>query len=142
MLTVDKLSTISARFNKNLLDLFKFNKTRINEILEIIYYGTIYMILSYSLGHFLNNIFPKLDKTKTNHELILEILLQGIATALCVFYIRKIAHLLHLPFSFGRFAKNKTTEYEGEVMISIVFIATQVNVIDKITWLSNKNRLN
>ena len=59
MLTVDKFSTISARFNKNLLDLFKFNKTRINEILEIIYYGTIYMILSYSLGHFLNNIFPK-----------------------------------------------------------------------------------
>ena len=142
MLVIDKLSTSLQRFNKNFKHLVSFNKTRLNEIIEIVYYSIIYMILTYSIGHTLNRIFPKLDEKKSNHILILEILVQGVATALCVFYIRKVAHLFHLPFSFGRFSKNKTTEYEGEIMISIIFIATQVNVIEKITWLSSKNSLN
>ena len=74
-------------------------------------------------GHLLNNFFP-LDENK-NKSILLEILAQGIVTAIGVFYIRKIAKLFQLPFSFGRFSKNRTTEYEGEVMISTIFFLSQ-----------------
>tara|TARA_Y100001970_G_C14164419_1_gene820436 strand:+ start:948 stop:1376 length:429 start_codon:yes stop_codon:yes gene_type:complete len=138
---VDNKQKIAKVFDKNIKELFKFNKTRINQLLEIAYFSIIYMFLSYNVGHLLNNFFPKLDENKNKLIILLEILAQGIVTAIGVFYIRKIAKLFQLPFSFGRFSKNKTTEYEGEVMISIIFFATQLKIIDKIIFLHNSRRI-
>ena len=132
---VDNKQKLAKVFDKNFKELFKFNKTRINQLLEIAYFSIIYMILSYNLGHFLNGLFPELDKNKNRLIIFIEILAQGLVTALSVFYIRKIAKLFQLPISLGRFAKNRTTEYEGEVMISIVFFATQIKILDKINFL-------
>lgn len=121
--------------------LFNLNTIRINEISETIQYTVLYGIVAFYVGTWANAAFPAFDKNKSAWELMLEVLGQTIVLAICVFYIRKLVKTI--PFLFylpGKHAYNPylSTEFHGEIVISIIFITLQTNLIKKLEELSKR----
>jgi len=126
--------------------LFSFNEIRIMEIFEIIQYGSLYLVASFITGCGLDVLFEKYDEETTTKKLIIDVVLQTIAILIVVFYIRKIVKLV--PFmSVINFDLNgdgkipayrpyETAAVNGDLIIVLVFFATQLNYIKKITELS------
>jgi hypothetical protein len=121
--------------------LFNLNTIRINEISETIQYTILYGIVTFYVGVWTNAAFPVFDKSKSSWQLMLEVLGQTIFLALCVFYIRKLVKIV--PFLFylpGKRAYNPylSTEFHGEIVVSIIFITLQTNLIKKLEELSKR----
>ena len=121
--------------------LFNLNTIRINEISETIQYTILYGIVAFYVGTWANAAFPHFDKTKSTWELMLEVLGQTIILAICVFYIRKLVKAV--PFMFYLPGKKTykpylSTEFHGEIVISIIFITLQTNLIKKLEELSKR----
>ena len=130
-----------SHFMSRLRKLFNLNTIRINEITETIQYTILYGIVTFYIGIWTNAAFPVYDKTKSTVELMLEVLGQTIFLALCVFYIRKLVKIV--PFLFylpGKRAYNPylSTEFHGEIVVSIIFITLQTNLIKKLEELSKR----
>ena len=121
-----------------LRDLISINKYRINEIYEIFQYGLLYIIVTIIWGFYLNKLFPPKDENKSNMEILTEIVLQAIAIAISVFYIRKICQLIPLLINLKGYREYKTTEYGGEVIISLIFMTTQKHIVNKINLLNRR----
>jgi hypothetical protein len=93
------------------------------------------------VGTWANAAFPAFDKTKSTVELMLEVLGQTIFLAICVFYIRKLVKTV--PFLFyipGKRAYNPylSTEFHGEIVVSVIFITLQTNLVKKLEELSKR----
>jgi len=58
--------------------------------------------------------------------------------ALAVFYIRKICHLFPLLLNFKGFRDVHTKEYDGEIIVAIVFFTTQKKIFEKINLLHKR----
>jgi len=130
-----------THFMGRIRKLFNLNTIRINEISETIQYTVIYGIVAFYVGTLANAAFPAFDKTKSTWELMLEVLGQTIILAICVFYIRKLVKTI--PFLFylpGKHTYNPylSTEFHGEIVISIIFITLQTNLIKKLEELSKR----
>ena len=130
-----------SHFMSRLRKLFNLNTIRINEISETIQYTILYGIVTFYVGVWTNSVFPAFDKTKSTVELMLEVLGQTIFLALCVFYIRKLVKIV--PFMFylpGKRTYNPylSTEFHGEIVVSIIFITLQTNLIKKLEELSKR----
>ena len=130
-----------SHFMSRLRKLFNLNTIRINEITETIQYTILYGIVTFYIGIWTNAAFPVYDKTKSTVELMLEVLGQTIFLALCVFYIRKLVKIV--PFMFylpGKRTYNPylSTEFHGEIVVSIIFITLQTNLIKKLEELSKR----
>ena len=83
-------------------------------------------------------MFPPEDENKSNIEILTEIILQAVAIAISVFYIRKICQMVPLLINFKGYRENKTSEYKGTVIISIIFMTTQKHIINKINLLNRR----
>ena len=81
-------------------DLISIDKHRFNELYEILQYSVIYMIISFFWGFYLNRMFPPLDEEKSNIQILSEIVLQAVAIALSIFYIRKLCQMIPLLINF------------------------------------------
>ena len=130
-----------AHFMGRIRKLFNLNTIRINEISETIQYTILYGIVAFNVGTWTNAVFPHFDKTKSTWELMLEVLGQTTVLAICVFYIRKLVKTV--PFLFylpGKYSYNPylSTEFHGEIVISIIFITLQTNLIKKLEELSKR----
>jgi hypothetical protein len=130
-----------AHFMGRIRKLFNLNTIRINEISETIQYTVLYGIVAFYVGTLANTAFPAFDKTKSTWELMLEVLGQTIVLAICVFYIRKLVKTI--PFLFylpGKHTYNPylSTEFHGEIVISIIFITLQTSLIKKLEELSKR----
>ena len=130
-----------SHFMSRLRKLFNLNTIRINEISETIQYTILYGIVTFYVGVWTNAAFPVFDKSKSSWQLMLEVLGQTIFLALCVFYIRKLVKIV--PFLFylpGKRAYNPylSTEFHGEIVVSIIFITLQTNLIKKLEELSKR----
>ena len=135
-------------FEERLRSLTMFDEIRIMKLLEIVQYSTIYFLLGFGLGASLETLFPQFDEEKEPWAVALEALGQLIVFALLIFYVRKIVKLF--PFLFvldvdvngdgkvGKYRPYGTSEYEGELTIGIVVIASQVNLLKKIDLLSRE----
>ncbi len=136
----------AAYFKSRWDSLFSLNEIRVMEIFEIIQYGSLYLIASFITGFGLDVLFQKYEEEQTTKKLVIEVILQTIAILLTVFYIRKIVKLV--PFmSVINFDLNgdgkipayrpyETAAANGDIIIVLVFFATQLNYIKKITELS------
>ena len=119
-------------------DLISVDKYRFNELFEIFQYSILYIIVTIIWGFYLNQMFPPEDDNKEGHVILLEIILQAIAIAISVFYIRKICQIFPLLINFKGYNENKTIEYGGSVIISIVFMTTQKHIQNKINLLNRR----
>ena len=130
-----------AHFISRVRKLFNLNTIRINEITETIQYTILYGVVAFYVGTWTNAAFPHFDKSKSSAQLMLEVLGQTAILAICVFYIRKIVKTI--PFLFylpGKRTYNPylSTEFHGEIVISIIFITLQTNLVKKLEELSKR----
>ena len=123
--------------------LFRFDQIRIMQLLEVVQYTVIYFVLGFFLGATLDMLFPRFNEKEDIERVTLEVLGQLIVFVVFIFYIRKIVKLVPFLFVLGgpagkKFIPYKTTEYEGEITIGLVVIASQFNLIKKIDLLSRE----
>jgi hypothetical protein len=133
-------------FQDRLGKLLRINDVRIMEILESFQYGIAYIFICFFLGVGLDFLFPKFDEKTEIGQLFVEVTLQCLALILFVFYGRKLAKVMPFFFFFNqsifgskgvpKYDAYKSTEYEGEVVIGFVLVATQTNLLKKIDKLS------
>jgi hypothetical protein len=133
-----------AYFFRRLGKLFNMNNIRLNELLETLQYGLLYGFVTFLSGTSIDKIFPEIDKEKSNGSLFLEILLQSMFLTIVVFYIRKfvkiVPFLFYIPSQSGqpRYKPYLSSEFDGEIIIAIILISSQVNLIAKIVELSER----
>lgn len=145
-------------FKERTEKLVRFNEVRLMEILESFQYGIGYILVCFFLGVSLDFVFPKYDEQKDTTTIFAEVVLQCLALILFVFYGRKIVKIMPFLFNLNRsfggsksvphYKAYQSTEYEGEVIIGFVLVATQTNLLKKIdhiskalyAWLFNAKR--
>jgi hypothetical protein len=98
------------------------------------------------LGVGLDFLFPKFDEDIPLGQLFMEVTLQCLALIVFVFYGRKLVKIMPFLFFFNRslfggkgvpkYRAYESTEYEGEVIIGFVLVATQTNLLKKLDKLS------
>ncbi len=135
-------------FTERLEKLARFDEIRLMEILESFQYGIGYILICFFLGVGLDFMFPKFDETKDSLNLFLEVAAQCLALVLFVFYGRKLVKVMPFMFYFNqmlfggkgvpKYRAYESTEYEGEVVIGFVLVATQTNLLKKIDLISRK----
>ena len=128
--------------------LFNFNEIRIMELLENIQYGLGYIFTTFIAGVTLDYVFPSYDEKKETQTLFLEIVVQAILLIIAAFYVRKIVKIM--PFMFvlnldidgdgriPRYRPYESTEFQGELMMGVIFISSQRNLIKKVELLSDR----
>ena len=119
----------------NFSDLVTFDDYRLTQLFEIIQYSVLYIVICLITGIYLDYLFPDPDETKSTLHILLELSFQSIIVALSVFYIRKICHLVPLMFKVKNFKEIHTREYDGEIIVAIVFFTTQKKIFEKINIL-------
>ena len=119
-------------------DLFTFDNFRLTQIFEIIQFSVLYILICLIAGIYLDYIFPDPDETKSSLHIMIELSIHSIVVALAVFYIRKICHLVPLVFEVKGFRDLHTREYDGEIIVAIVFFTTQKKIFQKINILHKR----
>tara|TARA_Y100000022_G_C13252243_1_gene377791 strand:- start:1499 stop:1957 length:459 start_codon:yes stop_codon:yes gene_type:complete len=115
----------------------KLDERILSKITEILFYSILYVLFSIYVGILINSIFPNFDDKKNDLAILIEVLLQSSLTAVSVFYIRRFVNLIPFPILFGnKYLPNEAINFTGEVMFSVVFVSTQVKIIEKIAYLS------
>jgi len=121
--------------------LFNVNNIRLNELLETAQFTIMYGLVGFFCGTYINKIFPKFDKTKSTWEILLEILGETVVLSICIFYIRKLVKIIplivHLPGKL-RYIPYMSSEFEGEIALSLIFVTLQTNLLEKILELSKR----
>ena len=133
-------------FQERLGKLLRLNDVRIMELLESFQYGIAYILICFFLGVGLDFMFPNFDETTELGQLFMEVTVQCLALIVFVFYGRKLVKVMPFLFFFNRslfgskgvpkYNAYESTEYEGEVVIGFVLVATQTNLLKKIDKLS------
>ena len=119
-------------------DLFTFDNFRLTQIFEIIQFSVLYILICLVAGIYLDYIFPEPDETKSTLHIMTELSIHSIVVALAVFYIRKLCHLVPLVFKVKGFRDLHTREYDGEIIVAIVFFTTQKKIFQKINILHKR----
>jgi len=119
-------------------DLFTFDNFRLTQIFEIIQFSVLYILICLIAGIYLDYIFPEPDETKSTLHIMIELSIHSIVVALAVFYIRKLCHLVPLVFKVKGFRDLHTREYDGEIIVAIVFFTTQKKIFQKINILHKR----
>ncbi len=133
----DYKSHLQERINK----LLRFDIIRINELFELVQYAIIYAVTCFFAGLGINSMFPEYDENKPTLHLILEILGELCAVVIAIFYVRKINKLIPFILLVGNakeYIPYQTTEYNGDISISLIFVAMQFRLIKKIGLLGQR----
>ncbi len=133
----------SKYFYQRLADLLSFDNTRLNQILELTQYSITYSISTILLGLGMNITFPAYNDKISTWRLFGEIIVELVVLTIAVFYIRKlnqtIPFMLHI--SNGGLSSYKpymTTEYQGEIALSIIFVGVQFRLVRKLALFAQR----
>lgn len=124
--------------NNKFSDLLTFDDYRLTQLFEIVQFSVIYIIICLITGIYLDYLFPEPDETKSSLHILAELSVHSVIVALSVFYIRKIAKLVPLMFKVKNFREIHTREYDGEIIVAIVFFTTQKKIFEKINILHKR----
>ena len=119
-------------------DLVSFDDYRLTQLFEIVQFSVLYIIICLITGIYLDYLFPEPDETKNSLNILLELSIHSVIVALSVFYIRKVAKLVPLMFQVKNFREIHTREYDGEIIVAIVFFTTQKKIFEKINILHKR----
>ena len=119
-------------------DLVSFDDYRLTQLFEIVQFSLLYIIICLITGIYLDYLFPEPDETKSSLHILAELSVHSVIVALSVFYIRKICHLVPLMFQVKDFREIHTREYDGEIIVAIVFFTTQKKIFEKISMLHKR----
>ena len=121
----------------------RLDSIRLNELLEIGQYSFIYVMAAFVVGGAMNLIFPEFNEATPTGRLALEVVAELMAITIAIFYLRKFAKIA--PFLFQvyipgakEYIPYRTTEYQGEIALSIIFVGLQFRLIKKIDLLATR----
>ena len=108
-------------------------------ILEALQYGALYCLSAFAGGVGLDFSFPRFKKETPTYELLREVVFQSLALIVVVFCIRLIIQQVPVLFPVPRgYVPYETTEFNGEMMMGLIFLSSQVNLLAKIDELSKR----
>ncbi len=132
----------SKYFYQRLADLLAFDNTRVNQILELTQYSITYSISTIILGLIMNITFPAYDNKITTWRLFGEIIIELAVLTIAVFYIRKLNQLIpfmfHISNGTSSYKPYMTTEYQGEIALSIIFVGVQFRLVRKLALFAQR----
>lgn len=114
---------------------------RFYHILESVQYAVLYMLTAFFAGVGLDFTFPHYDPKKPVAVIRREVILQCIALVLIVYLTRlfvKSVPLLFPVHSAVKFIPYQTDEFNGEMMMGLVFLGVQLNLVQKMDFLAEK----
>jgi hypothetical protein len=129
----------AKHFEQGMDDLMRLDKGRLNELLEIVQYGAAYCITAFVASSALNLFFTPYSESVSTGRLAAEVIWELLLNVITIYYLRlfvKAMPALHLVGA--RNDAYKTTEFNGEVAIGIIFIGVQFRLIKKLDLLANR----
>jgi hypothetical protein len=146
----DKSEDPKVHFEAGMKDVFRLDKVRFINISGSIQYGILYSIAYFIVGVALHVIFPPLVKGIPLLNLFGWILLQCLVLVIVSFYVDKFIEAIpgfasFFPnfFDFPKllakgFIPYGVSEYKGNMASNIVLIGTQVNLLNKVAYLTQE----
>lgn len=132
----------SKYFYQRLADLLAFDNTRLNQLLELTQYSVTYSISTIILGLIMNITFPAYNDKITTWRLFGEIIVELAVLTIAVFYIRKLNQLIpfmfHISNGISSYKPYMTTEYQGEIALSIIFVGVQFRLVRKLALFAQR----
>jgi hypothetical protein len=114
---------------------------RMYHILESIQYGLLYMIAAFIGGVSLDFAFPHFTEEIDTWELFRQIAYQCLLLILVVYFTRYVIKKVPILFPVkagSSFVPYTTPEFNGEMMMGLIFLGSQLNLIQKIDLLSKR----
>jgi hypothetical protein len=114
---------------------------RFYHILESVQYAVLYMLTAFFAGVGLDFAFPHYDPKKPVADIRREVILQCIALVLVVYLTRLLVKNIPILFpihSAVKYIPYKTAEFNGEMMMGLVFLGVQLNLVQKMDFLAGK----
>ena len=114
---------------------------RIYHILESIQYGLLYMIAAFIGGVSLDFTFPHFTEDIDTYELVRQTAFQCLLLVLVVYLTRYIIKKIPILFPIkagSSFVPYTTPEFNGEMMMGLIFLGSQLNLIQKIDLISKR----
>ncbi len=90
----------------------------------------------------MNITFPAYDNKITTWRLFGEIIIELAVLTIAVFYIRKLNQLIpfmfHISNGTSSYKPYMTTEYQGEIALSIIFVGVQFRLVRKLALFAQR----
>ena len=127
---------VKRQFNK----LIAVDKVRMHKLLFVSQYTFLYAVVGLFLGSVIDYLFPEYDPEKENVDILKELAFQTVAVALTIYFSRKIVKIVPYLFNFDNSFSNShaqnVPEYQGTIILSLVFVATQTSFLKKLQHIS------
>jgi hypothetical protein len=127
---------VKKQFDK----LISVDKIRMHKLLFIMQYSILYVAVGIGVGSLLEHLFPDYDPEKENLDIVKELALQTLLIGVTLFYARKLVKVIPYLFNFDNSFSNSHAqnmpEYQGTLILGLVFVATQTSYLKKIQHLS------
>ena len=115
--------------------LVAFDKCRFHKLLQTGQYAISYLIVGGVIGTIVDFMFPKYEPELDSSKILFEVCLQSILTAIAIFYIRKVVKIIPYLFGDEEYCPYKkdyaVPEYQGDIILILVMVATQTNLLKK-----------
>jgi hypothetical protein len=146
----DKSIDPKIHFEAGMKDFTRLDKVRLINIGGSIQYGILYSIIFLIIGILLHIIFPPLNTKDTLFNIFNWIILQSIVIIIIVFYVEKfvqaipgIASFFPQYFNINElitkgFIPYGVSEFKGNMAASIILIGTQIRLLEKISYFTDK----
>ena len=133
---------VKKQFNK----LISVDKIRMHKLLFVMQYTVLYAAVGLGLGSVLDHLFPDYDPEKEHMDIVKELVLQTLVIGITLFYARKLVKVVPYLFNFDNSFSNSHAqnmpEYQGTLVLGMVFVATQTSYLKKIQHLSKNVIIN
>ena len=135
------LNSITEKKISNVLNL---KKNRLREIGYILVISFVYIIITIVVAHliddFFANIFERNEKleTKNNFKIFYEVVFQVLTCVIAIYIIRKIVKLIPIILKWDKY-NDMEYIYEGEIVISFIFIGSQPKLLQKINYIVTRD---
>jgi hypothetical protein len=116
-------------------------RARIYHVLESVQYGLLYLIAAFLGGVGLDFWFPPYDPKKPLGVVFSEVVQQCVALVLVVYFVRycvKSVPILFPVFPGSSYIPYTTPEFNGEMMMGLVFLGSQLNLVQKLDLVAQK----
>ena len=127
---------VKKQFNK----LISVDKIRMHKLLFVMQYTVLYAAVGLGLGSVLDHLFPDYDPEKEHMDIVKELVLQTVVIGVTLFYARKLVKVVPYLFNFDNSFSNSHAqnmpEYQGTLVLGMIFVATQTSYLKKIQHLS------
>ena len=136
LINVSMKEHVKKHFNK----LISVDKIRMHKLLFVAQYSSLYVFVGILLGSLTDYLFPPYDPEKEPLDIVKELALQTVVIAISIFYSRKLVKMVPYLFNFDNSFSNSHAqnipEFQGTIVLSMVFVATQTSYLKKVQHLS------